>query len=103
MLLTSPCNGLSRWALEPRAPGQRRPYDGDADHYTKFGKLDFDVKLVDPCIAADLSIDEKILTSTYLTYSIYKEAVRETLDVSLVSSSETKATCPPIQLDVLII
>ena len=76
-------------------------YDGDPTHYTNFGQLDFDVTLVDTCIAATLTVNSAILTSTSITYSIYNSADTQTLSTSNVDSTETTATCPTILLDVL--
>ena len=76
-------------------------YDGDAGHYTNFGTLDFTVTLVDPCIAATLTVNAAILTSTSIAYSVYTTADSQTLSTSNVSSTETTATCPAIELDIL--
>lgn len=74
-------------------------YDGEG--YNLGGYLDFTVTLADSCAVADLTIDSNILTTTSITYSIYKHAHSETLSTSHVSSSETDASCPQIELNIL--
>ena len=76
-------------------------YDGDAAHYTTFGQKDFTITLVDPCIAATLTVNAAILTSTSITYALYNPADSQVLSTSNVSSDEVTATCPAIELDVL--
>ena len=76
-------------------------YDGDAAHYTVFGQKDFTITLVNPCIAATLTVNDAILTSTSTTYNIYSPADSQILLTSNVSSDEITATCPAIELNVL--
>ena len=76
-------------------------YDGDTAHYTVFGQKDFTITLVDPCIAATLTVNAANLTSTSITYSIYAPADSQILSTRNVSSDETTATCPAVELDVL--
>ena len=53
-------------------------YDGDATHYTNVGTFDFDVELVNSCIAADLTINPNILSSNPIQYEVFDSPHVET-------------------------
>ena len=55
-------------------------YDGDALHYTNTDTLDFNVELVNPCIAADLTIDANILSSNPIQYEVFDTAHIESFE-----------------------
>ena len=76
-------------------------YDGDASHYTVFGQKEFTVTLIDPCVAATLTVNAAILTSTSIEYTLYATADSQVLLTNNVSSDESTATCPAIELDIL--
>ena len=61
------------------------------DHYGILDGLDFDVVLIDPCIAADLTIDPSILPvlpSYNIDYSVFEKTRAEVLTQQGVSSTE---------------
>ena len=62
--------------------------------YTKTAELPFTVTVSDPCLDADLTVEEEILETTSIIYPIYKPADTQTLDLSKVISSSSIAACP---------
>ena len=58
------------------------------------------MQLVNPCIAADLTINPSILSSLAIEYEVFDTPYEETFDSSEVTSTETTATCPPVVLTV---
>ena len=74
---------------------------GDPAHYTTFATLDFVVILVDPCIEAELTINPAILTTTSIKYYLSEVWLLENFSDSLVTSTETQATCPDITFEVV--
>ena len=71
-------------------------YEGEPTHYTNTNTLDFVVQLVNPCIAADLTISTSILSSTDILYEVFDSPFVETFPSTDVASTETTATCPPV-------
>ena len=73
---------------------------GNTGWYTATA-YDFDVILQNACSAATLTVPPSILPSTTITQSLYKPEQVLTLDPSQVTSTETTASCPAIELHVV--
>ena len=69
--------------------------------YTNSKTLDFAVVLTDNCIYGNLTIDETILTSLEIHYSIWYETNVQFLNLTKVSTNETVAVCPTVVYDII--
>lgn len=71
-------------------------YEGDEKHYANPGTLDFTIVLVDPCIAATLTIDDSVVTSDVITYYLGDSPDQQSFLDEKVTSTEVITTCPDI-------